>query len=61
MLSHEQNQQNMLQLIEENQQLTSYRQANQLLLDAVGALLDSADATELQPKITGVGAVRGAV
>lgn len=51
MLSHEQIQQNMLQLIEENQQLTSYRQANQLLLDAVGALLDSADATELQQKL----------
>lgn len=51
MLSHEQIQQNMLQLIQENQQLTSYRQANQLMLDAVGALLDSTDATELQQKL----------
>ena len=51
MLSHEQIQQNMLQLIHENQQLNSYRQANQLMLDAMHALLNSADAAELQQQL----------
>ncbi|HAT42281.1 MAG TPA: hypothetical protein DCS87_11280 [Rheinheimera sp.] len=51
MLSDEQNQQAMLQLIQENQQLTSYRQTNQLMLDAVSVLLNAADAAELQYKL----------
>lgn len=51
MLDHEQLQQKMLQLVQENKQLQSYRQVNQLMLDAVHLLLNSAEEHELQQQL----------
>ncbi len=51
MLDHEQLQQKMLQLVQENKQLQSYKQVNQLMLDAVHLLLNSAQEQELQQQL----------
>lgn len=51
MLSHEQVQQKMLELTQENKQLESYRQVNQLMHEAVQVLLTSAQATELPQQL----------